>query len=258
MLILILLLLSIQNSILPTYASTYDTYFARVMYDDVFLYKTPVDISSYENVMFVIPKTYFVELTEDAGTDFYKANYLDFTGYVKKSEVQAIEGRPENPYLADMHFRVYNDLSRDLRSEPTTINGADSQIAYITLSRNLTFYGIIYGETKVEGRTNVWYYCKYTADTDYYGYVYSDFCDEFDYTDIPENTEDVTYIPYPEFGKVVEEAPISLPTESKTTTIVIAILCVPALIFVVMIIKSSKLVSKNKANQKEVKDFNSL
>ena len=84
MLILILLLLSIQNSILPTYASTYDTYFARVMYDDVFLYKTPVDISSYENVMFVIPKTYFVELTEEAGTDFYKANYLDFTGYVKK------------------------------------------------------------------------------------------------------------------------------------------------------------------------------
>lgn len=256
MLILILILFSIQNSFTVSYASTYDTYFARVMYDDVYLYKTPVDITTYDNVMFILPRTYFVELTEDANTDFFKANYLNFTGYVKKDQVQTIEGRPQNPYLTDMNFRVFNDLSRDLRSEPTTINGSSTQIAYIPLlCRDLTFYGIIYGETKVEGRTNVWYYCKYTADQEYYGYVYSDYCDEFDYADIPENTEDVTYIPYPEFGKVEENTEVSLPTESKTTTLVIAILCVPALIFVFMILKNSKLMSEKKGSQKEVKDF---
>lgn len=256
MLILILILFSIQNSFTISYASTYDTYFARVMYEDVYLYKTPVDITTYDNVIFVIPKTYFVELTEDANNDFFKANYLNFTGYVKKDQVQTIEGRPQNPYLTDESFRVYNDLSRDLRSEPTTINGSDTQIAYIPLlCRDLTFYGIIYGETKIEGRTNVWYYCKYTADQEYYGYVYSDYCDEFNYAEIPENTEEVTYIPYPEFGKIEENTDIALPTESKTTTLVIAILCVPALIFVFMILKSSKLISDKKSGQKEVKDF---
>ena len=256
MLILILLLLSIQNSLTVAYASTYDTCFARVMYDDVYLYKTPVDISSYDNVMFVIPKTYFVELTEEANSDFFKANYLNFTGYVKKDQVQAIQGQPQNPYLTNTGFRVYNDLSRDLRSEPTTINGSDTQIAYIPLfCRDLTFYGIIYGETKVDGRTNVWYYCKYTADQEYYGYVYSDYCDEFNYNAIPENTENVTYIPYPEFGKVEENSDFALPEENKTTTLVIAILCVPALIFVFMILKNSKLIKDKRDNQKEVKDF---
>ena len=37
---------------------------------------------------------------------------------------------------------------------------------------------------------DIWYYCKYTADKDYYGYVYSDFCDEI--SPFINNNEELT------------------------------------------------------------------
>lgn len=257
MILLLVLIFSLQNSLLYVSASTFDTYYARIMYDNVYLYKSPIDVDEYSNIYFSLPRTYFVELLENSNSEFYKVNYLNFSGYVKKEYVQTIVGKPNTPYLENQSFRVYSEQSRDMRSEPSTISGSSSQIIYIPLySRNLTFYGTIEGERLVDGRTNIWYYCKYSADKDYYGYVYSDFCDEFKLSEIPLNNEQVSYTSEPSFGEN-NEINTSLPIENKTTAIVIAILTVPALIFVFMILKGGHLISKkeNQKQNKEIKDY---
>ena len=254
MFLLMIFLIYFQNTICFVSASTFDTYYARIMYDDVYLYKSPIDVDNYSNIYFELPRTYFVELTDSSNNEFFQVNYLNFTGYVKKECVQTIVGTPKNPYLTDISFRVYAELSRDLRSEPTTLSGSSSQVAYIPLySRNLTYYGTIEGETLIDGRTNIWYYCKYSADQDYYGYVYSDFCDEL--STIALNTEEVTYTTSPDFGST-ESSDTSLPLDSNATGIIIAVLSIPALIFVFMILKSTKILSREKHNNnKEIKDY---
>ncbi len=253
MVLLIIFILIFSSCSTCVYASTPSTYYARIMQDNTYLYKSAVNVDDYSNIYFILPKTYFVELIDESNNGFYKVNYMSFTGYVKKDSVQAIAGKPINPYLTNINFRVYSEQSRDLRSEPITTSGSSSQVAYIPLMcRNLTYYGTIQGEQLIEGRTNVWYYCKYSADKDYYGYVYSDFCDEL--TKINENTEQVTYISSPDFNPQ-QEIPTTLPLKNKTTGIVVAVLCVPAGIFLFMIFKNKRILAQESSHAKEIVDY---
>lgn len=250
----LLLLIFMFDSTLPVVsASSNETIYARVMFDDVILYKSPIEDSDYSNIYFELPKTYFVKLIDSANDQFYLVNYLNFSGYVKKDSVQAIAGTPTSPYLDNISFRVYAEMSRDLRLEPTLTSGANSQITYIPLySRNITYFGTIKGEQLIEGRTDVWYYCRYTADKEYYGYVYSDFCDELSV--IQNNNESVSYIPNPEFNKISEPKP-SGKIDDNTVPILVMILSVPAVIFTLMILKGKQILSKEPTKKKEIIDY---
>ena len=253
MICLILLIIFLQSTSPIVCASNNVTYFARVMFDDVMLYRAPVDTTDSSNVYFELPKTYFVELLDSANDTFFYVKYMSFEGYVKKDSVQAITSTPSNPYLENISFRVYAELSRNLRNEPNTTSGTSSQVAYIPLlSRNLIYYGKIEGECLIEGRTNIWYYCKFTADKDYYGYVYSDFCDEL--TPILTNSEEVTYTSNPDF-KPVEIEQTSIPPNDKSVGVIVAILAVPTLIFLFMIIKSKNILTKERVRDKEIIDY---
>lgn len=253
MITILILSFIFQCTIPYVYASNTQTFYARIMQEDVKLYKTAIEAEDFSNVYFVLPSTYFVELLDETSNGFFKVSYLNFTGYVKKDCVQTIVGTPITPYLTDISFRVYSEQSRDLRTEPTTKSGSSSQVAYIPLlNRNLTYYGKIVGEQLIDGRTCVWYYCKYSADKDYYGYVYSDFCDEL--TEIVPNTETVSYTTNPDFSPE-EETPVAIPLENKATGIIIAILCLPACAFLFMIFKSKKILATEKPKSKEVVDY---
>ena len=77
-LIIVLLILSLnifafsdnRNSY-KVYATSSQTYFARVMADDVYLYKNAIGSEDFSNIYFELPRTYFVELLDDYNTDFY-------------------------------------------------------------------------------------------------------------------------------------------------------------------------------------------
>lgn len=248
---IILILLLIFQSLTPVvYASNEQTYFARIMFEQTYLYRTPTDNNDVSNIYFVLPKTYFVELIDEDG-DFYKVNYMDLTGYVKKQCVQATDCTPVNPYLSNISFRVYAELSRDLRTAPNI--DASTQVNLIPLlTKNITYYGKFSGQCLIEGRTDIWYYCKYTTDKEYYGYVYSDFCDEMPI--ITENTETVNFIDNPSFLPVIEK-PKTIPVNSNVTSIIIGILSIPALIFVLLIIKGKRILTKDRIHSKEVIDY---
>ena len=249
--IFLILILLFQSTPISVSATEEPIYFARVLFDQVYLYKNPINDESVSNIYFELPKTYFVELVDSCG-DFYEANYLNLKGYVKKDCVQAIEGTPISAYLNNVTFRVYAELSQNLRSEPQIKN--DNLITQLPpLTKNIQYIGKINGECLIEGRTNVWFYCKYNINNSiYYGYVYSDFCDEI--TPISANNELFTYIDNPTFEKQVE--PInSIPENSNVVGIVVAVLSFPALIFVFLIIKSGKILNERKVPKKEIVDY---
>lgn len=253
--IILLCLILFNNSIPYVSAAENKSYYARIMYEQSFLYKSPTDDNSNNNVYFELPKTYFVVLTGSANEDFYSARYLNINGYVKKEHVQATESIPTTPFLDNLNFRVYAELSRNLMSEPNTTSATSKHIANIPLySKNVTYYGKIVGETLIDGRTDIWYYCKFSANTDYYGYVYSDFCDQFPET-LPENVEEVNYISDPFLTVKTEETPKSLPAKSSATSIIVAILTLPALAFFFMIIKGKNILTKQRTKDKEITNY---
>ena len=244
----ILILIILFNSIsLNVYAlDSTPTYYARVMFEKVYLYKTSVDDNSINNILFELPKTYFVLLTSEDG-NFYKVRYLNFTGYVKKDSVQATSSTPVRPYLENICFRVYANLSENLWSSPSANSNLISTIPH--LNKNLVYFGKIQGETLIEGRTNIWYYCKYN---DNYGYIYSDFCDEFSV--ITANTETVNYISNPSF-QITKTPTQTIPKNSNAVGIVVIILAVPAIIFVFMLLKGSRFTRTSGSRKKEVVDY---
>lgn len=248
--ILLILLLIFETSTPVVYALNNETYFAKILFEQVYLYKTPIDNNDVSNILFELPKTYFVEL-EEAHNDFYKAKYLNQTGYVKKDCVQAIIGAPKQPFL-NLNFRVYADLSTNIK--PTPSSTSDTIIQIPLLTKNITYYGKIHGENLIEGRTDVWYYCKYSTNFEsYYGYVYSDFCDEMP-AEIPINNEKVEFTNNPTFE--VNITPVkSIPITNNAVGIIIGILSIPAIIFVFMIMKGSKILSREKYKSKEIVDY---
>ena len=242
------------SSLQPAFALEPVTYFAKILYDNVYLYKT-TESTDTSNIYFELPKTYFVELLELANDEYYKARYLSFTGYVKKESVQTVANAPSTPFLENITFRVYADLSRQLRSEPNISSTSSNLLATIPLySRNLIYIGKIIGESIIDGRTNIWYFCKYTADIEYYGYVYSDFCDEIPKT-LPQNNEEVTFVDNPLFEVETNAKPQTIPLNTNASGIIIAILTIPALIFVFLLIKGKNLISKEKYKHGEIKDY---
>ena len=246
---MITLIISILfNSINPiVYAlESSPTYYARVMFEQVYLYRTSQDDNSVSNIYFELPKTYFVLLTGEEG-NYYKAKYKNFNGYVKKESVQATTSTPAIPYLNNISFRVYANLSENLWSAPTATSNLISTIPH--LNKNLEYFGRIQGESLIDGRTNIWFYCKFNNE---YGYVYSDFCDEI--TPFSTNTETVNYVSNPSF-KVTPTPTNAIPQNSNAAGIVVLILAIPAIIFVFMLLRSSRWFKSTSSSNKEVVDY---
>ena len=146
------------------YVNAETTPYAQILHAGCYLFKSPVDNTSYGNVYFMLENSYFVQLLSDYNDEFYKAKYLDTIGYVKKSQVQCVQGTPKTPFLNNISFRVYNNSSRAMYDKPYMNSNNPTLKVYLPLyCHDLIYYGIIYGESAIEERTNIWYYCKYTV-----------------------------------------------------------------------------------------------
>ena len=254
--ILSLLSVVLLSNIIPVNkTSSYVEWYGQVLEQNVYLYRTPNDIIQ-DNVYFMVEPTYFVKLTESANSLFYKAEYLDLSCYVKKSEVQVVKDKPATPYLDNINFRIFSSSSQQMRTVPDSSGGSKTQVVYIPLfSKDTQYLGKIYGESAIEGRTNVWYYCKYTLDKDYYGYIYSDGCDQM--TTINKNTGTYEYFEAPDFSLKINNEELAVIEEtSDEFKYVIILVSVPVALFLIMIIRSSIILKSNKKERaKEVKVF---
>lgn len=233
---ILFIFLILLNILTPTRMVNADNYpYAQVLQSGCYLYKTPLDNTNYSNTYFILEPTYFVQLLSDFNSEFYKVRYIDVLGYVKKSQVQCVQGCPSNPYLNNIRFRIFGNVSRSLNDKPFLNTNNPIQKEYLPLYCNdVLYYGKIYGESAVEERTNIWYYCKYTV-TGETGYVYSDACDKM--TEIVKNTEKLPYISTPQWVISSSTSPQLVAVNSKPFKIWIVIVCIPFAVFGFLLIK---------------------
>lgn len=231
------------------YASGTKSYYARIEIDNCYFFSAPILEDSTK--MFILPKTYFVLLTSEAGDLFYSAFYDDISGYILKKDVKAVSSTPTNPYLKNINFRVFVPSGANLRSTPQSAGSVNLVYSIPYLDNNLSFLGTMQGEEAIPKKGNTWYYCKYfTANTQYLGYVYSPLCD--DLTPISQNTEIVEYLTQPpSFETNIPETSSGFEGLSETaTTIIIVVVSLPCLLFIYLLFKPSNIANNsNKENK---------
>lgn len=224
--------------------------YAQILHTGCYLYKTPIDNTNYLNVFFMLENSYFVELLSDYNDEFYKAKYLDVVGYVKKNQVQCVQGAPRNPFLNNVSFRVYNNISRAMYDKPFANTNNPTLKVYLPLYCNdLIYYGKVYGESAIEERTNIWYYCKYTV-TGVCGYVYSDSCDKMDA--IVPNSEKLPYLTSPMWNLSPSTSTQLISINSKPFKITAVLISIPFVIFAFFLFR----IVLKKRNKKEIDTFN--
>lgn len=236
-------------------------YYGRAVDGEVNFYKAP--ISSPENILFKVPKSYFVKILAQENDNFYKAQYMDdIFGYIKKDDMQYINKTPASPFADFISFRIFTPSGANLRSSPNHNLGATNLITTIPfLETNLLFVGNIEGEEAISYKGNLWYYCKYIKDnTIMYGYVYYAFCDMM--TSIPNNNEQFEYV-VPNFNNVQQsQANTNNATEmltlgSPAQVAVIVGVSLPCILIIYFLFKPTKISmqksSTNKTQPKQIK-----
>lgn len=225
-----------------------DQQYARIISSDVKMYRSTSGSEDYSNIFFVIPRTYFVILEPCDDDNFYAATYLNEKGYVKRSEVQCVSGKPTKAFAENISFRIFIPGGVDLRSSPTQSAGLNVLDHLQFLETNLKYFGSINGEEAISYKSTVWYYCEFLKNgVRIKGYVYSAFCDML--TAIPENTEILTYIDEPDFetvdtstGGQTNNELSSLPT--ITQVIIIVAVCLPCIFIIYLLFKPTKITAK--------------
>ena len=223
---------------LPSYlpkAYADKTYYAKVEEDNVYFYSSPS--KSTQSTLFEIPNSYFVLLLGEQNEDFYYAKYKDVYGYVLKNSVSVLDGTPLNPF-ANITFRVFATQGLGLYFSPyQNENNLVSTVPFLT--NNIACYGKIIGEQLIPDKSNEWFYCNYQADENYYGYVYSVFCDKI--TDVEYNNERFSIIENPSFTDETIEN-----TLSNTSMIFIVIgVSLPSLVVIYLLIKPTFIKEKS-------------
>ena len=225
---------------MPAQASSDEIIYARITTNNVCFYSAPSESSA----LFYIPNSYFVQLLDNAGDEFYSARYSDLFGYVKKSEVSPVKGTPINPYAEKISFRVISLNGLELRSVPKSTSPFEIVDNVPFLETDLVYYGTMLGDSLVPECTNIWYYCKYLDGTrSSMGYLYSLFCDKL--TNIPTNTEVLEIRTEPIF--VEEENPghnSTLNFSSPTQILIVVAVCLPCLLIIYLLFKPTKIANK--------------
>lgn len=217
--------------------------YARAEKEGAFLYKTP-SVVQEDNIYFEIPKSYFVLLISNFTTDFYKAQYRDMVGYVLKNTVSPVKEKPQTPYLTNITFRVFSSDGLEMLSSPfPSINKVIVQ--NVELYKSIDYYGSCYGDEYVEGRGNIWYYCKDEKS----GYLYKGLCDNL--SPIPLNTELTTTIenPFETGDNDYLYALVDLSIEMKI--ILVIVVCAPSILIVYMLFKPFRIKKKMTKNRRK-------
>lgn len=207
--------------------------FAKVVSNNAHIYKTPQINEELENKLFLLEKSYFVKVLEDTNDIFFKVEYLQTTGYVKKSNLNFVAEIPSMPYLVGITFDIGSSPCL-LRSEPTTANGDNTILTVIAKNtRNLVYLGKISGEESIESLGNIWFYTSYTNELNQTinGYIYSPLT--LNLSPIQENGESLTTVNITSFSTQNTLLYLNLSTKN----LILVIIALPTLIILWLLIR---------------------
>lgn len=216
------------------------------------LYKTQEMNNSYENVLFVIPETYFVMVLETINDNCFKVQYDKFIGYVEASTVVIATFVPILKTLSNITFDIKTTSGTQIWQYPTTKSSICTTLGAGT--KNISYVAFAYGSVPTGGESNIWYYVYYTPDENstnvYEGYIYSE--NATNLSEIVANTET-----NPE--EIIEEKQDEkvIFISSTIKTIIITIIAVPVILFLLIILykftqklRKNTIKAKNKINSK--------
>lgn len=174
-----------------SFASSYTNFvYARIETSGVYLYKS-AKTTNLDNAYFELPKSYFVLLVSNIDNEFYKAQYKDVVGYVKKSEVSPVAEKPNKPYPDEVKFWTYSSDGTNIVSSTFSSNNP-KDTGSVSVMQELNYYGQMVGDELIKDRGYLWLYCK-TENAS--GYLYAGLCDVS--KNFKDNTEVVTKISEP-------------------------------------------------------------
>lgn len=261
MLCSILFLVSIySNNLSFVYADSSSEYL-RIVSSNTFLYRTANIDENYENLYFELPQTYFVKLIDSSNENFYKVEYSNLIGYVKKSEVIKVNGTPQQPYLNNVTFKLNGTANAVLFSQP---NNTSKYIGTIPFNaENILFWGKITGQNALPNLGNEWYYCTYTSFEQgiISGYIYAPLTTLV--SNIPENNENLSEST-PANSTPIQEI-LAPEIQKPSNIIIISILVIFALLILILLFKPNKKAKKAKLynnsnllpqNQEQFLEFN--
>lgn len=187
----LLMLIIISLSPVTSYAKSYTNFvYARIETSGVYLYRS-ANSSNLENAYFELPKSYFVLLVSNIDNEFYKAQYKDVVGYVKKSEVSPVAEKPQKPYPNEVKFWTYSSDGTNVVTSTFESNSPQT-VGTVTVMQELDYYGLMIGDEILKDRGYLWLYCK-TGNAS--GYLYAGLCNVS--KNFKENDEVVTKIKEP-------------------------------------------------------------
>ena len=174
-----------------TFANNDEESYARITDDEVFLYKILNEQNQPENILFKLPKSYFVILKEET-EDFFYVKFQDFCGYVQKDKLQRVYETPATPFPVDITFSINKIASAIVKDNPS-VEGKN--LGIIPSGKKVNFVGEVQGDEAIVGLGNTWFFCSFEEDDQILtGYIYSALTENL--SPIPENTEELSLTPH--------------------------------------------------------------
>lgn len=212
---------------MPAHAS--GEVYARVKYNNTYLYKSAAINENTENKWCLLPETFFVKVLNNINDQFYKAEFLSIVGYVKKMDVNLVNEIPKNPYPSKTTFATKSNTSCYLRSSPKISGAISNVVATLPAStNNLEFLGKIIGEEAIDLQGTIWYLTKYN---DTYGYIYSYYTNTFIANQI--NSEQVTL-------KISLDNSTLNPLTNPESAFLIFLILIPVIVVLTLLYKPKK------------------
>lgn len=199
---------------------------------------------SEDEILFVIPETYFVVVLGELSNQILKVQYKNYVGYITSDCVEKVSFIPIVKFLDNIKFDVKETSGTQVWSRPTTNSKVLTTVS--SGSKNIEYISYVYGTIPSGGEKNVWYYCLYTPSENstnvYEGYIYS------------ENTSNLTTIArnLETNPNVIENETLGSDTiliSSSVKTIIITIVAVPIILFLLIILYKFAKKFKNNTNK---------
>ena len=188
-----------------------------------------------ENVICIVEKSYFVEIISETES-YYKVNYNNISGYVKKNEVKKVTSTPSTPF--PYNIKIVIDSDCNLRSTPTIKSPTNNILTTLKSNESdITFIGRIFSDEAIDFGGTTWYYVNYQG---YYGYVYNKYVKTI--TPIYENTEVIPYL-NDDFNKIVN------PITHTPSLVIIIILFIPCIFILLILYIPRKINNKIKSHK---------
>ena len=207
--------------------------------ENCFLFKTSdVNNSSFHNVTFMVPESYFVIILSQINSYIYKVQYRSKIGYVMSDSIEVVDFIPVEPFLYDVQFDIPADVGTQIRSSPS-VDTYSNVLSIIPSGTNgVNYIANIVGVVPTGGSSNIWYYCSYSPESDptsvYEGYVYSE--KTINLSNIEYNQEGVSLSTSDQEN--VDENSVHISPVLKYT--LIAVMCLPILIIFVLLVINFK------------------